>query len=101
MFHVKPFGSKRRNKNQNLRDAIRVAAIASAEQSSETAAPISLSAPTVPGESGVVGSRALEAGVGDAETSEAGAVATGTVETEADAAESIETGTGATGTVET
>ena len=94
---MKPFGSKRRNKNQNLRDAIRVAAIASAEQSSETAAPISPSAPTTPGESGVVGSGALEAGVGDAETSEAGAGAIGTVETEADAAESIETGTGESG----
>ena len=56
---MKPFGSKRRNKNQNLRDAIRVAAIASAEQSSETAAPIGPSAPTTPGESGVVGSGAL------------------------------------------
>ena len=94
---MKPFGSKRRNKNQNLRDAIRVAAIASAEQSSETAAPIGPSAPTTPGESGVVGSGALEAGVGDAETSEAGAGAIGTVETEADAAESIETGTGESG----
>ena len=102
---MKPFGSKRRNKNQNLRDAVRSAAIASAAQSSETAAPIASPAPAVPGEPGVVGLGALgasdgEAGPGGAGSGEAATVEPGTAAVQPDEPGTIQPEADEPGTIE-